>query len=45
MVVILVGVQPPEREFRTMADAVRVDIAATHVGAIECIVRDRRPRV
>jgi biotin operon repressor len=36
------GRDRPLREFRTMAEAVGVDIAATHVGAVECIVR--RPR-
>jgi hypothetical protein len=45
MVVILVWVQPPLREFRTMADAHGVDVAATLVGAIGCIVRDQLPTV
>ena len=37
------GRDRPLREFRTMANAVGADVAATHAGAVECIVRDPRP--
>jgi 2,7-dihydroxy-5-methyl-1-naphthoate 7-O-methyltransferase len=36
------GRDRPLREFRTMAEAVGADIAATHVGAVECIVGPHR---
>jgi 2,7-dihydroxy-5-methyl-1-naphthoate 7-O-methyltransferase len=36
------GRDRPLREFRTMAEAVGVDIVTTHVGAVECIVRRHR---
>jgi 2,7-dihydroxy-5-methyl-1-naphthoate 7-O-methyltransferase len=36
------GRDRPLREFRAMAEAVGADIAATHVGAVECIVGPHR---
>lgn len=37
------GRDRPLREFRTMAKAAGADIAATHVGAVECVVREPKP--